>query len=391
MGAAGNIQGVFPGFQLVAIEAIAVGIPVIIAGRIIGRERNGHRVLLARLQQLGLGIAYQHLMGFFNAACGVRRGSVQLHHVFPGGAAGVPHGDGHGHDGICVKGSGGGLAHFPIERSIGKAVAEGEHHVGFIPILAVGIAAGFIVPIAHVDAFFVVHGVIHAQIVLVCGLVSMTGAEILEGGIPAEIRCPGVHQAAGGIHCAVQYFPQGGDAVGAGEANPHSRVNFIRKSRVSRVGQEGSFKAGRNIEQHDHMFKTRTAHSGKKVTLVLIELQVVAVGADRAFGGALVAGQVKAFAADAGNHHQCRVVIGSVAVLHLVGILALGCFRRGDTLVAAAVQVAGVGGAGRAGLAVVLVESLQGGVRYEASTCQAGVQFLIVAGIKAAGAGAAVA
>ena len=322
-------------------------------------------------------------MGFFDAPLCVRRGDIQLHNILPGHRTGIFHRHGHGDNGVQVKSGFGGITHRPIEGGVGKAIAEGEYHVVSVPILAIGQTTGFIVPIAHIDAFLVVHGIVHAQVVLVGGLV---GTEILEGGVLAEIRRPSVNQPAGGIHRTIEYFAQCGDTVGAGEANPYRRVDLVRKGGIGWIGEEGSLKAGGNVEYDNHMLKARVTHGRKQITFILIQFQIMAVGADRAFRSSLVAGQIEALAADAGDHHQRGIMEGSIALFYRVCILALRRFSCGDALVAAAVQIAGIGGTGRAGLTVIFIEGFQRSIQRKARIRQAGVQILIVAGIKSAGA-----
>ena len=114
------------------------------------------------------------------------------------------------------------------------------------------------------------------------------------------------------------------------------------------------------------------------------------IGADGTGGAALVAGQVEALAADTGDNHQGSIIVAFVAGLHLVGVLALGSLGSADHLIAAGIQVAGVGSPGSAGCTVVIVKFLQCGVCLESRILQAGIQVTVSRGIKAAGAGTAI-
>ena len=199
----------------------------------------------------------------------------------------------------------------------------------------------------------------------------------------------GVHQTAGGVHVAVQNFAQRGDAVRAGEANPHRRINLIRKGGVGAVFEECRFKAGGRVEHNDNTLERAVGDSGQQINFVLVKLQIVAVQRHSALTVALIAGQVKALAANAGDNDQRRVRIIRIAVPHRVGVLALGRFSGCNLLIVTVVKVAGVRGAHRAGLAA-FIEVLQRRIGDEARVVQALIQVLVIARIEAARTGAAI-
>lgn len=83
---------------------------------------------------------------------------------------------------------------------------------------------------------------------------------------------------AGGVHVAVQNFAQRGDAVRAGEANPHRRINLIRKGGIGAVFEERRFKAGGRVEHNDNALERAVGDSGQQINFVLVKLQIVASG-----------------------------------------------------------------------------------------------------------------
>ena len=167
MRVAGDIQRVLARFQFIAAETVAVCVAVIVARRGIRVKADRHRLALAGLKELRLCKADKYLVRLLDAAQRVGRGGVQLHHFLARDAARVLHCHRHGDGRAKFDFACGGIAHRPVKRRVAQTVAEGIDDVGIVPVLAVGFAARLIVAIADVNAFFVVHGVVHAAIILV--------------------------------------------------------------------------------------------------------------------------------------------------------------------------------------------------------------------------------
>ena len=372
VGAGGNSEHIVARFQLVALVSVSVPVVAIIGSvriRVVHGDRDHLAFAWGKL--LGLGKAHQHLGGFFNTAGGVGRRHIQLHHVAAGNASGIiGHFHFHRHGGVSAKGlrKRVRILELPGKVRIAQAVAKGICNrfviMECVIITVLGFRVSrFVIAIANVDIFFLVHKVyagIHvAQSaggleVGVAGIFighAHFAAKVVPGGVAFQ-RGKGIYRSAGGIDLAAENGAEGHHAAVAGETKPKDAVHRVVGGNVV------DFHGGCHVEQH-HDFVKALSGFFNHLFFVLIQLQIRA-------------GHIEAFSADAGNDNQRGVVIFLKGRLHLIGIAIPGCFAGRDIIDdLSAVQVAGILGPPVAGSVFVIVETEQGGIVLETGRSQA--------------------
>ena len=229
--------------QLIAGEAVVVGVVGIVAGHVGDRDRQGDFLALAGGQLLRLGERAQLNAGFFNSPCRVRGGIVELDNVLARAVTGVRDGHLDGHITVLRQGAavGGGVRDFPIKAGVAQAVAEGILHNGVVAgavLVALGVpvalCVGGLVPlVADVDALGVINignlligvgcvkvsvrrAVCRVEAVGVAVLTDTlhTGVRIAGGG--GQVISPGIGGTPAGFAVTPQHFGHGSRALGAG-------------------------------------------------------------------------------------------------------------------------------------------------------------------------------
>ena len=366
VGVAHQLNLIGAGLQHIA----AVGL-VVVGGHVLGGKGDGDRLAVAGLEQLGLVEASQHHMGLFNAAHGVGGGVVDLDHVLAGDAAGVGHLHGHGDGAVGV----GIVLNFLGKGGVAQTIAEGVLDGGLVGVLIAQTGlivdpAGFIEPVAHVDALGVLHVV--ALQVAVCKV-----ARVPVGGGGGDVIGIGVCEAAGGVHRAGQGLAHGVHARAAGAADPQGGVDAL-------ILQEAQLHGVGGVDEHHHGLIALGLDQLQQVLLVLGEGEITAAVVGVAVPGLVhVGGQVAALAADAGEHDHGHV--GEVPGLleHRVGVLGDGHLSGGEV----GPGVSALIGTADAGIAVEVGQLLVDG---EAGIGQALDQVHVGGRVAGAAAGAAV-
>ena len=277
-----QLDFVVPGFKHIAARAERVE-----RRHILRFERNRHGLGFVRRQFLGLGKADQSDMRLLNAALGVRRGIVNLHHILARDAAGV--GDLHLHRNRTVAV---GIARDLLrEGRVAQAIAERVLHSLFVVDKAV-CRRRLIVAIADVDAL---------------GVFDIVALEVAVGKVArvpirrrgGQVIRVGIDEPTGGIDRTGKHFADCIKADRAGAADPNARVHAVRKTKLHRV---------RRVDEHDHLAEALRFNEVQKVFLVLRQLQimpsVVGLGIARREH---IHRQVAALTADAGEHDDRHV------------------------------------------------------------------------------------
>ena len=353
------------------LQYIAAVVLVVVGGHVLCGEGNLHRLALAGLEQLGLSKTGQNHMGLFNAADGVGGGVIHLHHVLTGHVAGVCHLDGHGDGAVGV----GIPLNFLAEGGVAQAIAEGilDHGlVGLLVALASLIIhpAGFVEPIAHIDALGVFH-------IVVVQIAVGEAACIPVGGGGGHIVGVGVGEAAGGVDQAAQGLAHGVHTGAARAADPECRVNAL-------VLQEPQLHGMGGVDEHHHGAVALVLDQLEQVLFLLGEGEIAAAVIGGAVPGLIhIGGQIAALAANAGEHDNGH--IGELLGLrqHLLGVLGDGhlCGREVGAHISALL------GAGYAG---ALVELHQLFIDNETGVGQTLDEVHVGGGVAGAAAGAAI-
>ena len=326
---------------------------------------------------------------------------VDLRHLFACPVAGIGDGDGHFIISAC-RFCHGVIAEF--KRGIGQAVAKGTGHrvpVSVIPCVALAqhrvLVAGFVVPIAHVNAFHI-HAVFRLHVRGQNGAVFVLGGEgpgavCLHPGSRGRRReivlYVGVRQFTGGHVLPHQRFRHGLDAAQPYVAHPQAGVHvhsigFSVQSHCPIVIQESCFKSGSGIEQH---YDTADLSIGFQLRQFCQDSDFFSRQGQEAsvVSIALLRGQVRAFAAQPADHHNGRAAGQFDGCLSICGILIPG---QGVHLVHRfALPVVGDGLLG----GIRGVEIPQGLIHGESHALQGRFQIGISGGVDGPGAGGTVA
>ena len=368
-----HIMGVVHQLDLVGagLQNVSLCAGLIVGGHILRGKGDGHLLRGAGLQQAGLCKACQHHMGFFNAADGVGRGVVYLHHILACHSTGVL--DLYGH----LDGAVGGLivGDRLLKGSVGQAVAEGVLHClcvgGFIADTGGVIhIAGLVEAVTHIDAL----GVLHI-VVLEVRVGKVAGVPVSRCG--GQIVCVGIRQTAGGVHLAGQDLAHGVEAGGAKAADPQRGIDgiILQKAQLHGVG---------GVDKDDHLAKALCFDEGQQVLFVLGQLQIMlAVIGLAVTGGVHILGQVAALAAHAGDGDDGHIRERLCVLQQRVGVLRCRHLCRGEVGAFKAL----LGGTAYPGLLVEIHQLL---VDREAGVGQAGDQINVGGSIACAGAAAAV-
>ena len=146
VGAVAYVHHIVSALQLVALEAVFVGVGIVVRGHVGGGEREGESLAFARFEQFGLCERTQLYVRLCDAALGVGRAVIELNGVLARHAARV--GDLHLHGYLTVRVERAALCalgKLPCEVGVREAVAEGIHDVGFIPVVPLlGIELGLL-------------------------------------------------------------------------------------------------------------------------------------------------------------------------------------------------------------------------------------------------------
>ena len=391
-----DADGVVAALHLIALMAVVVRIVVVVRRHALHRQRQRNNIGFARLEQRRLLVRPQCNIGLLNLSGLVRRGIVQLHHVFARYAASV--GDLDPHLNFAVRGQVNGIvrgiSNFPVEGGVAQAIAKWVDHIFLVPVVVAEVRLvvrfRFVVAVADVNAFLVLHIVVAgagaAQHILVAA-VRQVVAEILVGGSRSENRREGIHQTAGRIDAAVQNLAQRINTGAAGAANPNSRVNAIH------LFNEAQLHRSRTVDDDNHLAELAAADNlVNQILFVLVKFKIMlpvlrARNVRAAVGSHHRTGQVKAFAADAGEDNQCHVMVRIVAVFDCGGVFGLRSFADSKTRRARADS--GVGVAPLARFAAV-VEAFQRRIYVKARIAQGDIQAHIIRRVAAARTGSAV-
>ena len=338
MGVAAGGDAVGAGLQLIAGEAVFVGVVPVEAGHILGDEVDGQNLGLAGLEQIGLGKTDQVRRSLLDAADSVGRVGVDLHDVLAGGVADVGDLDAHRHDlmGIGDDRLGRGLGDLPCKVRVGEAVAEGIEHLTVVPLVARAflggvhvVAGGLVVLVAEVDALavldvgvngrlaFIVEVSVHGLAVLVEVLVLL--AEVRPGRAVAEVLFPNFHGAAAGVDFAAEQLADGLNAVVAGVADPEDGVHAVFGSGLI-LSQLGDLEDVGGVDQHDDRgVGVVLLDVLDQRLLVVVQHQFVihGIGVPVHVAGALV----DSFRASAGEDDDGGVVVAVVGADGGVGIV----------------------------------------------------------------------
>ena len=284
MGVVHQLDLVGTGFQNVSLCARFV-----VGGHILRGKGDGHLLGGTGLQQIRLGKACQHHMGFLDAANGVGCGIVDLYHVLACHSTGVL--DLHGH----LDGAVGGLVvgNGLLKGGVGQAVAEGVLHglcVGGFVAEAGGVVniAGLVEAVAHIDAL----GVLHIVMVEV-GVGKVAGVPVSWRG--GQIVGVGIRQTAGGVYLAGQDLAHGVEAGRTKAADPQSGINGV-------ILQKAQFHGVGGVDEDDHLAKTLCLDESQQIFFILRQFQIMsAVVGLTVTGSVHILRQVAALAAYAGE------------------------------------------------------------------------------------------
>ena len=398
--------------QLIAGEAVVVGVVGIVAGHIGDRDRQGDFLALAGSQLLRLGERAQLNTGFFNFPCRVRSGVVELDNVLARAVTGVRDGNLDGHITVLRQGAavGGGVRDLPIKAGVAQAVAEGILHNGIIAgavLVALGVpvalgVGGFVPLVADVDALGVIYignlivGIGSIEVAAggaVCRVEAVgaavladalqTGVRIADGG--GQVIGPGIGGAPAGFAVTPQHLGHGSRALGARQTGDQAGINAGDRLDLAQLHNVGG------VDEHNHMGVICT-DVVQQILFLGGQLQHRAgvVNNDvAALLGALVLllGGVVALARQTPDHDNSRIGEALGVVQHRLCVVGLVVDVR-------LIQAAGLLGAGAQGAGVlaaileILIHVGQLGVVLNAVGSQRGQQIGVDAG-HAAGAGAA--
>ena len=327
MGVGVDADDVIALFQHIA--ALAVGV---VGGHILGLEGHGDVLGCAGSQLRGLGKADEVCSGLFDAAVGVGRIVVDLHHFLAGSRAGVGDGDIHGDGAVSLGNAVEGLG----EGGVAQAAAEGIHH-SLVVVDETFCGGSLVELVAHVDAFHIIHesrdGVstkgaglelIHVGVVEV--------AKVVGSGGLGQVVHKGINGTAGGVHIAAEDGAQSIEAALAGAGAPDNALDLaviLDPAQLHGVG---------TVVDHNDLVKV-LADQVDHVLLGLGQLQVVVAGLKVVVAVASVVGdlghiggQVGALAAHTGDDHHGGIREGLGVVHHLVGVLCSLRLRQGPVL-----------------------------------------------------------
>ena len=300
------------------VNHIGLGVLCIVAGNILLGEGDGHALRLAGGKLSCLDVLRQRHSRLFHAAGDVGRLDVEFHNILAGGEAGVLHRDRRGAE-VAVPVH---LQVRPFKISVAQTIAEGIGDGGGVIVIARVallehsiLIAGFIVLVADIDAFRVVHIGIAGEGAILVHIAVV--AEVLHGGGGQVVVHIGVHQTAGGVDGAGQNLSNRADAARR-TGIPQHRVNavfrLVRKVHLHGVG---------GADEHNHLVEG-FMHLGKQFLFVLVQFQVVFIR--RAAVAGHVIRQVVAFRARAHQHDDGRIVVILVGGLDIRRIFALRHF-----------------------------------------------------------------
>ena len=333
----------------------------IIGGQILQGNRHGNLLGSTGLQHFGLFKVHQIDGGLFNAAVGIRRREVQLHHILALHIAGVLHGDFHG-EGIVILLE---VGDFLGKAGVAQAVAKGILDILVIinqPLLC----GGLIELVAHVDALHIIgegEHALEAQIIPANLFHQVAGfgvdviagvAGMVVGGSLGQILQVGIHGLAGGVDRTIQNLTKGGHTGGAGTGNQQDSADVVIF--INPIQLHGII----GIDNYDNIFKMGANHVNQvflgagQLQIVLARLEVVIVaivfvgtggvavvpfelgvhhiGLCHVIGavddGVHVGGQVGVLAAAAANDHHGGVGEGSGGAEHFIGVSGAGGFGQ---------------------------------------------------------------
>ena len=373
------------------------GVGVVEAVAIVGRhvahiqfEGIGQR--FAGLNYVRLYERAQSYVRLFDAAFVIGRRVIQLNDVLAGTGAVV--GDVHRHRNGVGRGDIGavGDAHLagrPFKIGVRKAVAEGEHDVLFVPLVARVLrlcdVSRFVVAVAHVHSLFVIHEAEPrrragaAVDVFVAAVRAVVEAEVPVCGVCGEVARVYVDQPARGVDLAREHPAEGVDARHAGVRQPHRAPEFFVIVGIFRIGQEAQLHGRRAVYYKDNIVELR-ADEVEHALFVLVQLQVMEI---------CRAGQVESLAAYARDDHQRRVVIVFKAVFERLGVAGRIGFARVEEGEIGAVH-SGRCGPAAARERIVLEERLRLGIAFQACRVERLIERYRRGGVGAARTGAAV-
>ena len=301
-----------------------------VGGHVAHGELNGDLLARAGVERVGLGKAAQHDSGLLEPACGVRGGVVHLDDVLACHGACVGNRD-LDRDLLVIRIHG---VERLRERGVREAKAKREDN-GLVVVEAVVVASlglggcGLVVAVAIVESLGVLDEVRVARgllgvVVLDVGVA--LAAEVLEGGVCCEVRCPDVGGLAGGVHGSSQHLAK---RCRAGSANGAHLENCV--DLVVAEDQRTKLHGRREVEHRDDLGARRLGSRDDTLLLdgeLKLVLAVLVVGRLTVGGEVLrdagldialeVAGEVTALATAAANKDQAngavdgRLSVGAV-------------------------------------------------------------------------------
>ena len=311
------------------IAALAVGI---VGGHILGLEGNGDVLGSAGSQLRSLCKADQVCRSLLDAAVGVGRVIVDLHHFLAGGRTGVGDGDIHSDGAVSLGNAVQGLG----EGGVAQAAAEGIHHSLVVVDEALG-GGSLVELVAHIDAFHIVHesrdgvGAKGVGLELIHVGVGEVAKVVRSGGL-GQVVHKGIDGTAGGVHITAEDGAQCVEAALTGACAPDNALD------LAVILDPAQFHSVGAVVDHNDLIKV-LADQIDHVLLGLGQLQVVVAGLKVVVAVACVVGdlrhiggQVCTFAAHAGDDYHGGIRESLGVVHHLVGVLCSLRLRQGPVL-----------------------------------------------------------
>ena len=359
--------------EFVALEPVPVRVRPIIRLHIGRFERKLDGIGAAAGNKFRFRERAEHHVRLLDTARRIRRGIVQLHHVFTGGLRFVCDRDGDFDRVVFGDRAAIGFIErdVPIEIRVRKSVTERIHYVRIIPSvgrfrrLVLLEPARFVIPVPDVNAFLVVYEreLARTAVGRDISVAELTAVHtrVVPSGVLSKVRRPGIHGMSRRIDRTREHSADRFRTRRTGQAHPQYRV-YIG------IGfQLAEFHGRSRIEYDDHLIEIRLDMS-EQILLVLVEFEIVARRALRARNGGIrtevrrhCARQVEALAADARKYDDRRVAIVRVRACQSV-VTAFRRFARCESRKPLTARHGGVIGTPAARARIIVVKTLERGI-----------------------------
>ena len=305
MGIVHQLDLVSPGIQNIT----PIG-DIIIGSHILHGKLDAHSLAFARLQQLRLAKTGQYHMAFLNAAHRIRRGIINLYHIFARSVTRIRHLDIHG-NGLVVSCI---ILDRLFKRGIGQAVAEGILHHSLVRILVTLAGSiinppGFVETIAHVDAFCIL------KIVAILQVRIGEHARVPVSRRSGQVISIGICHTTGRVHFPGKHLTHSIHTGSAGRSNPECGINAF-------LFQESQFHGIGRVQKHNNFVEILRLDQLQQVFFILRQLQIMAAVVRLAITCRIhILGQIIALAAGTRNHHNSNAGILPRRCQKFVGVL----------------------------------------------------------------------